>query len=229
MAIHGFFYGLKDSLSIALGYVPVAISFGLTAVHLDIPPYIAIVFSLLIYAGASQFLLIALIAQQTGLFSIVAIIWLINLRHLFYGPALMKSAEPIDRKRPLALWAAGLTDEVFAAAIGRFSQQAAQNKEGWYLGLQLGAYSAWVGGTAVGAYFGADWVGHSVVLDKSLGFVLPALFFALLLDIAKAVPRLIVFGATVSTAVALLWLPNYVAIMVGMLAGGVIAAGVAKK
>lgn len=223
-----FFYGLRDSLSIALGYVPVAISFGLAAIHLDIAPWIVVLFSVLIYAGASQFILIALIAQQTDFISIVAIIWLMNLRHVFYGPAVLKAAALDKRRYPLAFWAAGLTDEVFAAAIGRFAHQPIPYREGWYIGLQFGAYSSWVGGTAVGAYFGADWLGRSAVLDQSLGFVLPALFFALLLEIAQAVPRFILFSATVATGLALFWLPSYVAIIVGMLAGGVAAVTMVK-
>ncbi|MCQ9616255.1 AzlC family ABC transporter permease [Paenalcaligenes niemegkensis] len=225
----GFVRGLRDSLSIAIGYVPVAISFGLAAIHADIAPFMAVLFSLMIYAGASQFILVALIAQQTWFLSVVAIICLMNLRHLFYGPALLKAAVPVNRRYPLVFWAAGLTDEVFAAAIGRFSQQPDHEKEGWYLGLQLGAYLSWVGGTAIGAYFGADWLGRSAVLDQSLGFVLPALFFALLLEIAPAVPRVVLVTSMAAAAIALAWLPAYVAIIVGMLAGGVASVALTKK
>ncbi|HLS41720.1 MAG TPA: AzlC family ABC transporter permease [Paenalcaligenes sp.] len=228
--IRSLLLGLRDSLSIALGYVPVAISFGLAAIHLGISPYMVVLFSVLIYAGASQFILITLIAQQTGLFSIVLIIWLMNVRHLFYGPALLKSVglASDERKLPLVAWAAGLTDEVFATAIGRVQHHPRDQREGWYIGLQLGAYSAWVGGTAIGAYFGADWIGKSVVLDQSLGFVLPALFFALLLDIASAVARPVLWVTAICTAFAMFILPAYMALILGMVAGAVVAALINK-
>lgn len=211
--------GLKDSLSIAVGYVPVAISFGLAAVAVDVPAWAAILFSVLVYAGASQFVLVSLISQQACFLTVVAVVWLMNLRHLFYGPALLNAAQPCTPKRPMLFWGAGLTDEVFATAVGRFAKQPESEKEGWYLGLQLGAYLSWVGGTAVGALFGADWLGRWEVLDKSLGFVLPALFFTLLLEIAEAVPRQVLLAAALGSGLSLLIMPVYMAIIVGMFAG----------
>lgn len=211
--------GLKDSLSIAVGYVPVAISFGLAAVAVDVPAWAAILFSVLVYAGASQFVLVSLISQQAWFLTVVAVVWLMNLRHLFYGPALLNAAQSCTPKRPMLFWGAGLTDEVFATAVGRFAKQPESEKEGWYLGLQLGAYLSWVGGTAVGALFGADWLGRWEVLDKSLGFVLPALFFTLLLEIAEAVPRQVLLAAALGSGLSLFVMPVYMAIIVGMFAG----------
>lgn len=211
--------GLKDSLSIAVGYVPVAISFGLAAVAADVPAWAAIMFSVLVYAGASQFVLVSLISQQAWFLTVVAVVWLMNLRHLFYGPALLNAAQPCQPKRPTLLWGAGLTDEVFATAVGRLAKQPDSDKEDWYLGLQLGAYLSWVGGTAIGALFGADWLGRWEVLDKSLGFVLPALFFTLLLEIADAVPRPVLWAAALGAGLSLLVVPVYMAIIVGMFTG----------
>lgn len=62
-----FLSGLAASLSIATGYFPVAISFGLSAVEAGLAPGIAVLISVLVYAGASQFLLISLLASGAGL------------------------------------------------------------------------------------------------------------------------------------------------------------------
>src|SRR3546814_462325 len=171
-----FLRGMADSLSIAVGYVPVAISFGLAAVHADIAPFMAVLTSVLVYAGASQFILVSLVASGAGAVSVVGIVLLMNLRHLFYGPALMTRLKG-ERRLPLIAMAAGLTDEVFATSISKLEQQPQQEREAWYVGLQLGAYLSWVGGTAVGAYFGHDWIRNSAILSQTLGFLLPALFF----------------------------------------------------
>src|SRR3546814_5759832 len=95
--------------------------------------------------------------------------------------------------------AAGLTDEVFATSISKLEQQPQQEREAWYVGLQLGAYLSWVGGTAVGVYFGHDWIRNSAILSQTLGFVLPALFFALLLEIKQLVPLRVLGVAAAAT------------------------------
>ncbi|TAL86123.1 MAG: branched-chain amino acid ABC transporter permease [Candidimonas sp.] len=219
MSLSAFAAGMKDSVSIAVGYIPVAISFGLAAVHVGVSPGVAVLTSMLIYAGASQFILVGLIATSGSLASIVGIILLMNLRHIFYGPAVLSKLEKTNRRFPLGMLAAGLTDEVFATAVGKLGQQAPVVREYWYVGLQLGAYSSWVLGTVAGAYFGHDWLSQSPVLSKALGFVLPALFFALLLEIRKIVPFRVLVAAGIATLLGLVLLPAYGAIIAGMVAG----------
>jgi 4-azaleucine resistance transporter AzlC len=221
---YAFFRGLADSLSIAVGYVPVAISFGLSAIYADLTPLMAVAVSLLVYAGASQFILISLVGGPGSAISIVSIVLLMNLRHLFYGPALMSRFDADQRRLPAALLAAGLTDEVFATSISKMAAQPAHERELWYAGLQLGAYAAWVGGTAAGAYFGHDWIKQSALLGQTLGFVLPALFFALLLEIRHLVAMRVLIAAAACAFAALWILPPYAAIVAGMLAGAAVAA-----
>ncbi len=217
-----FLRGLFDSLSIAVGYVPVAVSFGLAALYAGIEPWMAVLVSVLIYAGASQFILISLIASGSAAFSVVGIVLLMNLRHLFYGPALLAKFDKTQRRLPMFLLAAGLTDEVFATSISKLARQPGHERESWYAGLQLGAYLAWVGGTALGVFFGHDWIRDSPLLAQTLGFVLPALFFALLLEIRRIVPLYALAGAAAATLAGLFVLPAYGAIVAGMLAGAVL-------
>lgn len=218
-----FFRGLAASLSIVVGYVPVAISFGLAAIYAGFSAPLAVLVSVLVYAGASQFILLTLVAGGGTAVSVVGIVFLMNLRHLFYGPALAPRLGVKSRRLPLLALAWGLTDEVFATAISRLERQAEQDREAWYMGLQLGAYSSWVGGTAVGAFFGQDWIKDSEILMQTLGFVLPALFFALLLEIMPLVSRGVLWTAGMAAVLALLVLPAYGAIIGGMLAGALYA------
>lgn len=218
-----FFRGLLDSLSIGIGYIPVAASFGLAAVHADVSPLMAIFISIVVYAGASQFILISLIASGSSAISVVAIVLLMNLRHVFYGPAVISKLDVAQRRFPAFLLAAGLTDEVFAASVSKLGLQPAAEREPWYVGLQLGAYSCWVLGTALGAYIGHDLLRQSVILSQTLSFVLPALFFALLLEIRQITPLYVLIGTAIATWVALWLLPAYGAIVVGMLAGAFLA------
>lgn len=219
-----FLRGLGDSLSIAVGYVPIAVSFGLAAIHADLSPFIAVLISLLIYAGASQFILISLVASGSAAASVVGIVLLMNLRHFFYGPALLTRFGPGRRRLPVIALAAGLTDEVFATSISKLERQPEDEREFWYAGLQLGAYLSWVGGTAAGAYFGHDWIRDSQILSQTLGFVLPALFLALLLEIRRLVPLSVLTAAALAALLALWVLPAYGAIIIAMSVGALMAS-----
>lgn len=173
--------GLSASLSVAAGYLPIAFSFGVAAVQAGLDPAIAMLASVLVYAGASQFLLVSLLASGAGLWTVLPTVALMNARHLLYGPAL-QAVLGTGRGMATPWLAFGLTDEVFATAMSKMPGVAQADREPWFLGLQSGAYAAWVGGTAMGVVLVGE-VGQwpSAVRD-GLAFVLPALFFALLLE-----------------------------------------------
>lgn len=212
--------GLWDSGPIALGYFPVAVSFGVAAVSADLVPWLAVLISVCIYAGASQFILLLLIAQQTDVLTMILIVITVNLRHVFYGPALLSQFGTTNyESTPYALMAFGLTDEVFAAARARLVNLQVNSKAHWYLGLQVGAYASWVMGTVVGAYVASDWLRNYPLLYQTLAFVLPALFFALLLDMFGSVDKWLLSAAAFATWLATFFLPVHTSLLLGMAAG----------
>ena len=217
--------GIADSSSIMLGYFPVAVSFGVAAISANVEPWLAVLISVFIYAGASQFILLLLMAEHTAVLSMVLIVIVVNLRHVFYGPALLSqlttpSFTPNPKPYSYAVMAFGLTDEVFAAARAKIDHVTV-NKAHWYFGLQFGAYSAWVIGTVIGAYVASDWLSAQPILQQSLAFVLPALFFTLLLDMANKANTPLLMGVAIATALSLFFLPAHSSLMVGMVVGSV--------
>lgn len=243
--VRPFTQGLLASLSIGAGYLPVAFSFGLAALQAQFSPPVALFVSALVYAGASQFALVALVAAGGSLLSVVATVALMNVRHVFYGPVILAQlrgdARPgtdalagLGRKRdaqglgpPLPLLAFGLTDEVFARAVGGLSAVPLAERPYWFAGLELGAYAIWLLGTALGATLGQQMLAQSVFLREVLAFILPALFFALLLEIMPGTRRRVLWGAALATAALACVLPAYLAMVGGMLAGAVL--GYSKK
>lgn len=215
----GFSGGLIASLAVAAGYVPIAISFGLLAVQSGLPPINAVLVSALIFAGASQFVLLSLLAGGAGMFSALFTIFLINARHIFYGPTLSRKLPRHLARIPRAWLAVGLTDEVFATSLARLDQIPEHQREAWYLGLELGAYTAWVGGTVLGVASGERFAHLPAVAQHAIQFVLPALFMALLLDLASRDALIVVLIAGATTLLALQLLPAYQAILIGMVAG----------
>jgi 4-azaleucine resistance transporter AzlC len=191
--------GLLDSLPIVIGYLPIAFSFGLSATQAGLSAGLAVAISALVFAGGSQFVLLGMMTAGGGLLGIVGTVLLMNGRHLLYGRTIAEHL-PIGRTTlPRPLLAFGLTDEVFATAIGKIHAIAPFSRPHWLLGLQTGAYLAWVGGTVLGALTGAEVARRLPLIVDMLSFVLPALFLSLLLSLDwrhQRVPVLVSLLAT---------------------------------
>lgn len=174
---HGWLAGCKDALPLLGGYIPVAISFGLVATQAGFSVLQATLISALVYAGASQFLFVAMLAAGAPLWLVVLMTLLINARHLVYGPNLAPFIPPGRRW----LWLMhGLTDQIFALAHSRLPQLAASARFGWYCSAALIAWLSWVLGTMLGAVAGAQIISRWPLLAQVLPFALPALFIVLL-------------------------------------------------
>ena len=221
-----FLDGLAASLPIVMGYFPIAFSFGVAATQAGFTGMEAFALSLIIYAGASQFLALALLSSGAPVLVAAFTLIAMNLRHVLYGPALMREAGEGATRRHAWAWAWGLTDEVFGQALGALAR-GQRFSEPYVFGLGLGAYASWVSGTVVGAYAGGGALEGWPAVNAGLGFMLPALFLALLLSILnrRQLPVIVVAGAV--TVVATLAISATSGILLGMLAGAV--AGVLRK
>jgi 4-azaleucine resistance transporter AzlC len=213
-----FSHGLFAALPVGLGYAPIAFAFGVTATGQGLSSLETLALSVIIYAGASQFLALALITGGVPLAIAAFTLIVMNVRHVLYGPALLKRAGADGSKRMSWVWAFGLTDEVFGAALGQIAR-GQRFSEQFMLGLGLGAYAAWVGGTAAGAFAGGGALAGFPAVEAALGFMLPALFLALLLSILNRaqLPVIAIAGAA-TVGVTLLW-SGTAGILAGMLAG----------
>ncbi|GIX24784.1 MAG: hypothetical protein KatS3mg122_2015 [Caldimonas sp.] len=215
----GVFSGLADSVPIAAGYVPVAFSFGLAAVQMGLGSAWAVAISALVFAGASQFVLLSLWAAGGTPLAVVPTVWLLNARHLLYGQVVAEQLAQGRSARVSSTLAFGLTDEVFACAATRLPGLPPERRAGWLAGLQAGAYGAWIAGTALGAAAGAQWIDRFPLLREALQFMLPALFLSLLLQMGMR-GRAVALGAAAGvTLLGLALAPVAVALPAGMLAG----------
>ena len=146
--------GIKDSLPIVISYLPVAFAFGLNATRLGFTPLESLFFSCIIYAGASQFVITAMLAAGSSLWVAALTVMAMDVRHVLYGPSLRSRIHTALNKKKTALWAFGLTDEVFAAATARLVRDNRRWSENWMLGLAFTSWASWVCGTLAGAWSG---------------------------------------------------------------------------
>lgn len=173
--------GLKDSLPIVISYLPVAFAFGLNATKLGFTPLESLFFSCIIYAGASQFVITALLAAGSSLWVAALTVMAMDVRHVLYGPSLRQRIITTLSKRKTALWAFGLTDEVFAAATAKLVRDNRRWSENWMIGIAFSSWSSWVLGTALGAWSGNGLLDGFPAVEAALSFMLPALFLSFLL------------------------------------------------
>ncbi|WP_096435770.1 AzlC family ABC transporter permease [Alteribacter populi] len=180
--------GLLDGLSIAIGYMPVAVTFGLIAGSTGLTVAEAVLMSILVFAGAAQYMALSMIALGTGAIEIVLATFIVNLRHLLMSASINERAEKGDRKLR-ALYAFGMTDEVFAVT----STKNKPIKAYYIIGVAAIAYVSWVGFTAVGFYMGSF---LPLIVQESMAIALYGLFIALLIPSIKKEGKMVLILAS---------------------------------
>lgn len=192
--------GMRDATPLLGGYIPVAISFGIIATQANFSVWEATAISALIYAGASQFLMVAMLAGGASMWLVVVMTLLINARHMVYAPNLTPLLPAGHR------WIAlmhGLTDQVFALAHHRLPDVPPEQRQGWYTGAAILAWSSWVLGTMLGAVAGASLTQQWPLLGEVMPFALPALFLVLIAPRFNSVLWVIVLVITITMALIL--------------------------
>ena len=165
--------GMKAAFPIVLGYLPVGVAFGLLARNAGLTPSEVGLMSLLVYAGASQFLAIEMISKGMTWLPIMVATFFINLRHFLMSSNL--SLYFRNTRFPLlGFLSAQLTDESFAVAISNLPK--VKNNPPYLFGLQTTSHLAWVIGSIGGALFGP----FIKISEYGLPFALPSLFICLL-------------------------------------------------
>lgn len=181
-----FLKGAKQGIPIALGYIPVAFTFGLMAVNGGIPILMAILISLTNLTSAGQFLGASLIIADASLFEITFATFVINIRYMLMSLSLSQKI-PANMSLPKrSIMAFGITDEIFAVA----SLEEKEITFPYMMGLTACPYFGWALGTALGAMISSV---LPMSLQSSMGIALYAMFIALIVPSAKkSKPALIV-------------------------------------
>lgn len=172
-----FVKGLAAGLPIMIGYLPVAMAFGILSKTTGITLGESFSFSAIVFAGASQFIALNLITIGAGMGEVILTTLIVNLRHLLMSASL--SAKMGDVKKSVKpIVAFGVTDEVFSVASFREGELSAA----FILGAELISYTSWVIGTVGGFLLGQI---LPEMLRDSMGIALYAMFIALLIPEAK--------------------------------------------
>src|SRR5699024_8144820 len=173
--------GLATGFPIVLGYLPVAITYGVFATQSCLSLVELTLMSILVFAGASQFMVAKMIAVGAGTVEIIIATFVLNFRHFVMSLSFMNSLRDIgiNWKLPLSL---GLTDETFAVSALHTKEAKMEKGPLFYLSIFLTAYFSWVFGSFLGGLIG------EVIperLSDSMGIALYAMFIGLLIPSVK--------------------------------------------
>lgn len=165
--------GLAAAWPIGVGYVPIGLALGVLGQKAGLHPLALGCMSVCVFAGSSQFIAVAMMAGGSGILSIIATTFLVNLRHLLMSSALAVHLRRCSRWR-LALFAYGVTDESFAVNYPRFQRGDWRAEEA--LVVNHAANLVWIVSTVAGGYGGQFIPAGALGVD----FALPAMFICLL-------------------------------------------------
>jgi 4-azaleucine resistance transporter AzlC len=193
--------GIVASLALVPSVFVYGTVFGGLAVQAGLRPLEVLGMSLFVFAGASQFVAVPMLAAGAPALAIVVTTYVINMRHYLMAATLAPSFRAFPRGW-LALVAHFINDESFAVAVARRNPP-----DPWlFIGSAVAVSGSFLAGVAVGIQLGG------LVADPArwgLDFAFPAVFLALLaLQLRRAADWLVALAAAVVAVAVALVLPG---------------------
>ena len=219
-----FLAGCRDEAPLLLGVAPFGMLYGIGALAVGMPVWLAQLTSMLVFAGAAQLVIVQMLGAAAGALPIGLTAVLLNLRHMLYSASVAEHVRHLPRRWRVLL-AYLLTDEAYAVAILRYARPAGPGPDlrHWYfLGCGLTLWGCWQLSTALGIAFGAR-----IPPEWDIDFAVPLTFIALLTLLVKEragqAAALVAALAVLALAALPYRLGLVLAIVLGLLAGAAVA------
>jgi len=155
-----------------MGYIPLGAVFGFLFIQAGGEGWMALLASLLVYAGASQYMMIPMLAAGLPIATIALATLVVNLRHVFYGLSLL---DKLPTEKPLRWYLIfALTDETYSVLTTL--PESTSRKQMVLIAFLNQCW--WVLGTLAGVILGAQ----AKMTLAGLDFCLAALFAVLTVE-----------------------------------------------
>lgn len=178
--------GARAVAPMLVGVVPFGLVAGATPVTHGLGGAVAVGFSIIVFAGASQLAAIDVLGSGGSAFVAALAAWTINLRLLLYSASLAPHLAR-ERRRTRLIMAYLLTDQAYALCIARWgTDDDPQRRVPYFLGAALTLWVSWQCSTIVGVLIGA-----TVPDDLPLEFAVPLVFLVLLVPAITGRPAAI--------------------------------------
>ena len=164
-----------SSLSVMAGYLVLGMGFGILLQGKGYTWPWALLMSVIIYAGAMQYVAVELLSAGASLVSVALITVMVQVRHLFYGITMLKKYENAGKLKPYMIF--GLTDEIYALS-SRPELPENVDEHRYYFYLTMMNHSYWILGDALGVIVGGSFTFNSAGVD----FAMTALFVVIFVE-----------------------------------------------
>lgn len=170
--------GIKDGIPICLGYFSVSMAFGVSAVKLGMPVWLAVLMSLTNLTSAGQFAGTTLLTSGGAYIELIITMLIINARYFLMS---LSVSQKVNSRFtvPKRLFASyGITDEIFAVSM----QKERELSFTYMVGLIMTPVLGWTLGTLTGA------VATSLlpeILSDAMGIALYGMFIAIIIPPAR--------------------------------------------
>ncbi len=221
-----FLAGCRDEAPLQLGVIPFGMLYGIGALAVGMPVWLAQLTSMLVFAGAAQLVIVQMLGAAAGALPIGLTAVLLNLRHMLYSASVAEHVRHLPRRWRVLL-AYLLTDEAYAVAILRYARPAGPGPDlrHWYfLGCGLTLWSCWQLSTALGIAFGAR-----IPPEWDIDFAVPLTFIALLTLLVKERAGQAAALVAALAVLALAALPYRLGLVLAIVLGLVAGAAVARR
>src|SRR5690625_857559 len=211
--------GIQVGFPIMLGYIPIAITYGVLAIQSGMSIIDLTLMSALVFAGASQFMGANMIAASASAVEIIVATFVLNFRHFVMSLSFMNEVrDRISLKGRTGL-ALSLTDETFAVSSLHKEEMNKDKAVFFYAAINLSAYLSWVFGSFLGGMLG-EVIPEQI--SQSMGIALYAMFIGLLIPSVKKEMRvgLIAIIAILVNTIASQFVSSGWAIVLGTVLGG---------
>lgn len=159
------------TIPVLTGYLFLGFAYGLLMHGAGYPAWLAILCSLVVYAGAAQYAAVPLLGMfdPAGTFLLTL---MLNARHVFYGLSMLEKYRDAGREKPYLIFS--LTDETYSILLSVHPPKGVDARR-FRLAVSGLDQFYWVGATALGALLGAAMPFDTTGVD----FVMTALFVTL--------------------------------------------------
>lgn len=217
----GFLRGLRDALPFVVVIVPFAMLFGLIASEAGLHLYEIIIFSVVVFAGSSQFAAVQLLKENAPVLIILITGLAINLRMLMYSVALAPHLGAA-KLRARAMISYFLVDQSFALASQDYDKRPDQpitEKVSYFFGAVTPIVPTWIAATIAGAL-----VGRTIPDGYALDFAVPIAFLAMSAPMLRSKAHWMAAVVAMTVTLALHVMPYGTGLLVGGLAGMIAGA-----
>ncbi len=171
--------GLRDGLSIGLGYLSVSFAFGIIATSSGLSVLEAVLVSMMNVTSAGQLAAVPILASLGSAIELILTQVVINARYALMSVSLSQKLDFDMRTSERLVVGFVNTDEVFAVASGK----GAKLGRHYLFGLIIPPFLGWTLGTLLGAVMGNV---LPAILTNALGIALYAMFIAIIIPEARA-------------------------------------------